>query len=1351
MHLPVPPLCRDRPPSEEYRLLGLRAVSRAVFPAVLLALAIPDACAESPKTVLVLVEGSSSLKNLAVGMGRQLGSLLGHFNTAVTVQGVNEYTPRQLYGYDFTFYIGFHINNAVPQRFTDDVLKLDRRVIWLATGFREFSQRPGVAEKLGFAVTRVDSSSKFDLVRYRGNTFTKKEPAVSIVELRPRSGASVLATVGEAGSRKDHPYIVQTGSLTYIADSPFAYADEASEYLLFADMLHDILGEPHEESHSALIRIEDVTPMEDPDRLRDIADILSARSIPFLVGVVPFYVNPSEGIRISLSDKPEIVDALKYMVQNGATIVMHGVTHQYRGVTATDYEFWDESTNGIIKGETSEGIARKLDAGIQEFMKNGLYPMVWETPHYTASFQLYQTVAKYFSTAMEQRLSIEDFDYSQFFPYLIRRDMFGQTIYPENLGYIPLDPDMNRSRGYVRNLLDEAKAGLYVRDGFASCFFHAFVDHDLLKELVDGIQALGYTFMDMREQTLWVKTKDRIILTGSQSYSLTLDDQYLVEAYYGRNGELIRRAASEQRLKGPVSRAVELEPGQFYRAEPAEFRERPLTFLDQVGRTVQSLYQKVSGAGETWRQAKPLIMWNYRARGAAYNDQASLAAVFGSVNIAVDTLFVGEPVTPERVSVLGHNLLIVPLTFVDSLGQDEYDVITKFVQDGGCLITDGKNDLAEELGIKFGDTRLKVSRVRDRFFPEERIVWRDPELVTKFEAGDVDQVFCVDEATEAPLVVGIKLGRGRILFFSSRFDPQSPLGTSQYPYLLDYVRRYFRLGPVIRRDNLDVFFDPGLRRNYSVESLVKQWVGEGVKVVHVAGWHEYPKYTYDYARLVSQAHANGILVYAWLEPPQVSPKFWADHPEWREKNYRGEDVGSGLIRPSWRTPMALTERKCLDAAIQKYRELLQQFDFDGVNLAELNFEAGQGLEEPQLYTPMHPSAREAFRHRYGFDPATVFNHESPNYWRTNFAARIALTEFRIAKLHDIYIQLLTMFTGIARERPGFQVIVTAYDSYGSPQLREYLGVDMGSIIGLQKQYGFHLSVEDPEPFWSTTPLRYAALGRQYAKLLGDSSRLMLDLNIGNFRKPEVITPFPTTIQTGTESFQMIRSAAAGSDRAVIYSEATINPQDLIFFPFAQAAAVSARPAADGYDVDAPWSFMLRLPREIVEVLIDDVPLAPSRENSYLVPAGRHHVVMSTDHQNLSAHELQPRIMNITGSLTSVAYDQRTIRFTYASGTRTLLSVNRSPEHVTVDGLPLAVTVMKGNDCYTVFLPPGGHAVELVAGDQFSYGVSWTSFWSTTVIAIFGTIAVALLLVMYLLVVVVRRRYRVPAAAAATSP
>jgi len=51
--------------------------------------------------------------------------------------------------------------------------------------------------------------------------------------------------------------------------------------------------------------------------------------------------------------------------------------------------------------------------------------------------------------------------------------------------------------------------------------------------------------MDMREQTNWVRTKDRIILSGSQQYTMNLKDQYLMEAYYDENGELKQRMLSE--------------------------------------------------------------------------------------------------------------------------------------------------------------------------------------------------------------------------------------------------------------------------------------------------------------------------------------------------------------------------------------------------------------------------------------------------------------------------------------------------------------------------------------------------------------------------------------------------------------------------------------------------------------------------------------------------------------------------------------------------------------------------------------------------------------------------------------
>ena len=1282
------------------------------------------------KNVLVLVEGSSDLRNRAIGDGRQLAALLGHFQTTTRVQGVDEYQPRQMENFDFVFYIGFHARNHVPQQFQNDVMATAKSVIWMNTGFKEFAQTENVKKKFGFTVTRLDTVSTFDVVKSQGRTYTKGEPNLNIVEIANRNQAVVLASAVSSRTRKELPYVVRSGNLLYVADSPFASADATDRYLLFADMLHDILHEDHEESHSALIRIEDVTPMENPDRLRDIADILSSRGIPFLISVVPFYVNPGEGVRVSLSDKPEIVDALKYMVQNGGTIVEHGITHQYKGITASDFEFWDESTNKPIKNETAEGISRKLETGIQEFMKNGLYPLAWETPHYTASLLMYRTVANYFSTAVEQRLAIEDFDYSQFFPYVINKDLFGQRIYPENLGYVPLDDDKEKSKGYVDAIIRGAKANLSVRDGFASCFFHAFVDLDLLRQLVDGIQGLGYTYIDLREHTNWVKTKDRIILSGSQEYTLRMDGQYFVEAYYERDGELANRLISDARIAGEVSRKITLEPGQFYRAEPADYREHQPTMVENILRKTEHLYRNVFSVEESWREARVAVLWNHYARGAAFNDQASFASVFRSVNIHVDTLFIGQ-----ELDLAPYNVVVVPYPFIDSLSQTDYDVVTRFVEQGGNLITDTKNDLATELGVSFNPNQLRLSRIRDKYFPEERINWRYPELVNRFDADNVDEVFCVGDATETPLVIGKRFGKGKVIFIGTRFDPYSREGYSCYPYLLEYVRRYFRVGPIIRRENLEVYFDPGFRHTMSIEQLVKQWVSQGIRIVHIAGWHEYPKYTYDYKRMISLAHANGILVYAWLEPPQVSQKFWLEHPEWREKNYKGED-----IQPSWRYPVALTDDRCVDTMVQHFRDFLERYEWDGVNLAELYFEAGRGFKDPRLFTPMHPSAQKEVRRKFNIDLTRIFDPASEFYWKNNPAVRDAIVDYRVDRLTQVYEKILAQLATVAREHDGFQIIVTAMDSFSSPELRENIAVDMNKLLALQRAYNFLLQVEDPENLWSTDPLRYIAIGKRYADLLGDRSKLLLDLNIVSVRKPDAVTPFPTLIQTGTECFHLINAASLGAPRLTIYSESSINPQDMLFLPYALASDVTYQFTEDGYEVTSPSSFVLKLPGETKEIRVDDLPRTAVRDNLFIVPAGTHRISITADAtSSFSAHQLQGKISSITANLLNVTYGMRTMAFDYESGTRTLVSLTAEPTSLLVDGGPYPLKPMKGNDCYTIFLPPGRHHVELVTGDTFSFGINVTSFWSTTAIAVFGSVAVLSLFAMYLVVLFVRRR------------
>ena len=1280
------------------------------------------------KKVLIVVEGSSSLKNYAVGDGRQLAALLGHFNTSTTLIGVQDYKFGELQNYDYTFYVGYEARNNVPTKFLLDVYNTDKPIIWLNTGMVEFCQRYDMQKKFGFTVSHIDSVTKFDQVFANGATFTKTESHLDIIRITNAGKVKVLGKAYSTTKQRESPYAIATKNLIYFAASPFAYAVPGDHYNYFADFLHDILHEEHETSHQAMIRIEDVTLFENPDNLREIADILSSRGIPFMVGVIPFFVDPGEGTRLSLSDKPDIVDALQYMVRNGGTIVMHGITHQYKGVTASDYEFWDDNTGGPIKGETEEADARKIEMGIQEFMKNDLYPLVWETPHYTASFTLYKTIAKYFSTACEQRLSIEDADFSQFFPYIIKKDLFGQTIYPENLGYVPLNPDKAASRASVDELLKNAKSQLYIRDGIATAFFHAFLDLDLLKQLADGLEKLGYTFLDMREQTNWVKTKDRIILSGTQDYSITLKDQYLSEAYFDKSGEVRDRSISEKRLLGTVTKHITLEPDEFYKAEPAEFREREQTFVEKTVSQVERLYDNIFAKEDDWNAAHVMLLWNHFARGAFFNDQASFASALRSVSIAVDTVFLGQPIVPSK-----YNLLIVPAAIADSLTDQDIATITQYVASGGNIILDSKTDLAEEFGIQYASTRIRVRHVRDKMFPEEEIVWRYPELVNKFDTDNLDKIFCADEATESPMVIGKRYGKGKILYINSRFDSHSQQGYSNYPYFVEYIRRYFQLRPVVRREQLEVFFDPGFRHLYSVENLIRSWVANGIRIIHVSGWHEYPKYTYDYARLIRLAHANGILVYAWLEPPQVSQMFWNNHPAWREKTVFGEDA-----KPAWRYPVALTDTQCVQEVTKEYRSFLESYDWDGVDLAELYFESGRGFEEPKQFTPAHPSAKLDLRRKYGIDLKAAFDSLSPSYWKTNSAVKEAIVNYRVQKLKSVYEILLGEFDKIAKSKPGFQIIVTALDNFGSPELREQFGIDMHSILDLQKRFGFTLQVEDPQSKWSSDPRRYIEMGKQYSQLV-DSSHLMLDLNILSFRNKDAIIPFPTLIQTGTESFHLIRAASLGAPRLTIYSESSVNPQDLSLFSYALASKVHYHFTESGMTTDAPYSFVLRLPKEITEITIDGKPLPPFRDNRYVIPAGDHSILLAPQTAStFSAYELQTRIMSSTGSIKSMTYGLRDVTVEYKSDARMLISLSNMPTTVTVDGESVGFTVMKGNDCYSIFLPHGVHKANIVTGDKFAYGVNITSFWSTTAIAIFSALAISLLVLMYFVLKIVRR-------------
>ena len=84
--------------------------------------------------------------------------------------------------------------------------------------------------------------------------------------------------------------------------------------------------------------------------------------MPYMITVIPVYKDPDTGKIIHLKDKPELVDLLRSMQDDGAAIIMHGYTHQfYDSETGEGFEFWDVKTDQPIRQPKHEKPKTKDD------------------------------------------------------------------------------------------------------------------------------------------------------------------------------------------------------------------------------------------------------------------------------------------------------------------------------------------------------------------------------------------------------------------------------------------------------------------------------------------------------------------------------------------------------------------------------------------------------------------------------------------------------------------------------------------------------------------------------------------------------------------------------------------------------------------------------------------------------------------------------------------------------------------------------------------------------------------------------------------------------------------------------
>ena len=1111
----------------------------------------------SPPTVAVYYDGPDL--PLAEGFldAHQIQNLLGHFNMTGEIIPLANYRPGQLARYQAGFFLGTVSGTRFPAGFLPDVVRYGRPFCWIARHIGHLLAVPEARGRFGFTFVDYRDDLEFREVIFKGTKLAKEDPDLNLVEVTG-PGVEVVATAVN-DQKTIRPYVLRQGRFWHIADTPFSYAQEGGRYLVLCDLLHDILEVNHPEQALALARVEDVSADIDPVDVRALADLLASLGVPFQIGVIPIFRNPAKGYEIYLSDRPALAEALRYAAERGAVPVMHGVTHQYRGVSADDYEFWDATGNRAIAGDSSEALLSRIDLGLRELVNSGIFPVAFETPHYAASETDYRAMAQVFSIFHERTMATPDVGAIQFLPYPAV-DRFGRYVIPENLGYLVADkPD-------PRVIIERARKLRVVRDAVGSFYFHAFLDPALLGQIVSGVRSAGYRFVSLRQFGGGVNVRDRLVVkTTPGDVVLAPRNEYWRQRSFDSTGRLTAVRYSPSRLSGPVKVAVATPPGGWAVLDMIEAPPQPQRAAPWFRRVSQWLRprretRRVIESGARFSAGPAWILSDPSASRTASFNERSYQKVLETFGYRPELMPLQKFRSPPKDK---ETILVVPEAVGAKLLPGQQRLVLDYLMAGGRIIAEGRQDWLVQAGFRWMGRRVPVSGVVDVLFPEMPLRWQPDAQVERFTPPEGSRQLLVDVQSKQVLALSGSRGAGRFLYLAAPLDPHTTDGLSRYPYFVEYLSEAFHIQAPQAGPRLEVYFDPSFREGANLNRLAASWRQAGIRVIYAAAWPFSRNREFDYTELVRACHRNGIAVYAWFVFPAVTEKMWHDHPEWRERTATGGDG-----RVGWRYSMNFENPACFHAAMEWMKRTLEEHPWDGVNLTELNYDADfLDYLRPGRFVPMNSDVRVAFERQAGFDPALLFDPRSQHYYKRNRRSLDRFLGYREDLVTEWHRKVLRELEPLKR-RYGWEVIVTMLDSLHSQYVRPALGVNSSRIVGLMKEFDFTLQVEDPAEHWMKPPGRYLRFTETYRYLVPDSRRLMFDINVMPDRDIGG-TSLTSARATGTELALAVQAAAMASGRAAIYSEYTVASQD--WSPIGAALARSARveTEAGGWQVDSP--------------------------------------------------------------------------------------------------------------------------------------------------------------------------------------
>lgn len=480
---------------------------------------VPDTAGakQQKRGILIIYSTLDGKKSADVKM---LDLIAGHFTSHVTVVNDADVKAADLAGKDRVIYYG-QTKRKLNKKLAQLISSFQKPVTAIGFNAGQFSQFADLSLKSEDNVYQIRSTNE--------EHDTSLESGIRVLEVSGLKGKALYTY--KANDGKAHPFAWKTGkSNVYIG-----LTDLLNNNLLAAKLLRQAFGETPD-STLLYLRLEDISPMSDEKLLLQAGAYLHKRNIPFILSVIPVYVNPETGDKVYMSEKPKLVNVLRKLQDMGGSVIVHGYTHTYRySETGEGFEFWDAKADQPITSQNAKEPAtllqkeqnfpneeayqnylkpfrkneetytrQKLTNAIEDLTAEGLYPLAFEAPHYTMSEHGYQIASQYFTSLLGQvQLSDTTWKTSGAGPFVTKPAILhGMTLYPETIGYV--DQSDQNPLGKVEERISQM---IDFEGGVAGAFYHPYLGMKYLPELVDQMERIPNSeWLDIKKTKQTVKT-----------------------------------------------------------------------------------------------------------------------------------------------------------------------------------------------------------------------------------------------------------------------------------------------------------------------------------------------------------------------------------------------------------------------------------------------------------------------------------------------------------------------------------------------------------------------------------------------------------------------------------------------------------------------------------------------------------------------------------------------------------------------------------------------------------------------------------------------------------------------------